>query len=324
MKINDRNDITSRLHTDKQMVSPRMNITKKKMPNKKSFLPFINERDNLGRLIIIETEKKLLKNTIFTHHRDLDLPRKGILSKMYKESLNMRLISPTKSESRIKEDLEIDKSLGLYSPMKTRIPQESPGIILSDDIYIEQNSKIKQNFERFNNHKNKDSTNEKRKKYQSQGSQLKLLSPREIKSQFALPYGIYDVESSKNYLERKSPRCLIIQEHSPRSIQNYRPPSPERIMVLHKSTPKIDESESEFKKMMAELKNQVKSTNLPSKEEIYGKSPFNILSQDTNHVDLMRFNQNMVNKFEETRMRLHNLKLRINDVTMPSSTKEWK
>ena len=319
MKVNYQNDITSILQTEKQIVSQKMELTRKKMTKNKSFLPFLNEKMHLGRLIKIETERKRPKNSIFFHHGDLGLPRKGILSKIYKESLNMISISPTKSDSRIKEGFENNISLGLYSPLKTKISQETPRMIPSNNLYTEQNSKIEQNFERFNNYKNKDLANEKIKKFHSQGTPLKLLSPREEKSQFASPFGIYNVENSKNFIERKSRGCFIIQEHNFRSNQNYRPPSPERTIISYKSITTLDETVSEFKKMMSDLKKQVKSTNLPSKEEIYGKSPFSILSQEIHHLDLMKFNQNVTNKFEDTRIRLHNLKMKINDVTMPSS-----
>ena len=320
MKVIKQYEFLSKLQGDNKITSSIILTPEKEIKKEKVFLPFLNERDNLGRLITHDIDIKKPRNQLFINRVDRSIPRKGVLSKIYHDSLS---ISSTKNEFKMKDDLDITNIPELYSSIKGKIPQETARTILPNNTYNEQNSKIEQNFERFNNHKNKILVNERRKKSQPQGSLMKLISPKEVKSQFGVPFGIYDVDNSRNYINKKSPKCFILQEHSPRLIHNVRISNPEKSIISPKLIPKPEKSWSEFKKMMFDLKIQVKSNNFPSKEEKYGISTFNVLSQDSNHLDLMRLNQNMLNKFDDTRIRMQNLKVKINDVAS-SPTKEWR
>ena len=307
MKVVRQYEFLSRLQGDNK-ISPSVILTpEKQIKKEKIFLPFINERDNLGRLITHDIETKKHKNRLFVNRIDRSLPRKGVLSKIYNDSLSLS-ISPTKNESKMNEDIN-------YSPLKRTIPQDTARIILSNNKYQEQNSKIEQNFERYNNHRNRNLTNEKKKNGQPQGSQMKFISPRTVKSQFSVPFSIFDVESSKNYIEKKNPNSFIIQEHNPQLSHSIGPSSPEKLMISPKLIiNKHEKSRSEFKKIMADLKMQVNSNNLTSEEGTYDISNFIV----PNYLPSIKVN----NKFEDTRVRIHNLKVKINDVASSSIKEE--
>jgi len=241
-----------------------------------------------------------------------DTPKKRMLTKMYIETQT----SP-RGDYVLNFDTLEDNYLTPSSHRLGMSPTHRSLEILTEETRIHE--QIESNFEKYDRHKKMDILKHMKPKFQSQGSTLKLLSPKRLPALVAPPIGVYDLEKPQKMIEKKSVNCLILKEREKAYIkqaisQNVGKPA---VQVKTNNSVSGERYEVEFHRLVSDIKRQRPGQKgMVSKEKEFAKNPFNSLRVETPHSDLMRFNQIMTSKFDDTRSRLHDLKLRLNEFGM--------